>query len=143
MCDESSIPKRAQFCWFYGRMENLESQDEMPKDIDRTEKWSKLLVTRKEHLIVKRYKLGSNEAITYVENMPQPTYNEIRWHTELYYPTQKIIIGGLTIKEPGQSYYEKFKAGELALPEPEKTIYESIRCVEPKKKKSKSAKAKK
>ena len=72
------------------------------------------------------------EAVVYVENVNYD--HNIRWKMTLYCPTQRIDFSGPQIKNPDESYYRKFKAGDMATPEPEKTIYESIRCVAPKKK---------
>lgn len=57
----------------------------------------------------------------------------IRWKMELYCPHQHISIGGPIIDNPDPSYIAKFQKGDIALPEPYKTIYESIKCIEPKK----------
>jgi hypothetical protein len=42
---------------------------------------------------------------------------------ELYCPTIRVSIAGPTIKDPDPSYFEKFKSGDMAMPEPEKNHF--------------------
>jgi hypothetical protein len=109
--------------------EVFKTKEEATKDLAREEPWIKAEILRKEKLAGKRRKLGSDEAVTYIEILP---YNIIRWKTKLYCPHQRaLMIGSPTIKNPKPEMLEKIKAGDLNPPEPERTIIESIRCVEP------------
>src|SRR5690606_13040158 len=54
----------------------------------------------------------------------------IRWKMEMTCHGYKIFIGGPSIGYPDESYFKKFKAGDMALPEPYKSIYDSVRCTE-------------
>lgn len=83
--------------------------------------------------VYKQFRFENYNALAWVENMQEASFHQIRWNMEVYCPTQDITFVGPTIKNPDSSYYTKFKAGDLALPEPEKSIYASIRCVTPKK----------
>jgi hypothetical protein len=112
--------------------EMYKTKEAFAKDAMLTEKWNKARVEKKEDLIFKKYKVGKNEVFAYVEVVPSDS-SKIRWWTKIYCPSMRSFsITGPTIKNPNPSYYEKFKAGDLALPEPEKTIIESAHCVEPK-----------
>lgn len=113
----------------------LISKDDAIKKIETSQSGSEVAIQRDEWKIYKRIKVGSGgEAYIYVEN--EKFYKWIRWDMGLYCPSQYIHIVGPSIKNPAESYDKKFKADDLALPEPEKTIYESIKCIEPKKKSS-------
>ena len=120
----------------------LKSKEEGLKDLQATLKSADNGVIRRKQpdgwQVYKSLKVGSDgEAIIYVRNVQKTSATGnyvIRWEMSLYCPTQQINFSGPTIRNPGESYYSKFRAGDLALPEPEKTIYESIRCVEPEKK---------
>ena len=68
----------------------------------------------------------------YVEYHKEVGYSFIRWTMNLFCNGNQIQISGPSIKNPNQSYYAKFRSGNLALPEPEKTIYASVRCIPPK-----------
>lgn len=117
-----------------GGWDHLKSRDDALKRLARSEKNSDITVKRDEWKIYKRLKQdGTNEAFIYVENNHKIGYTYIRWQMDFYCPTEVISITGPSIKDPDENLLKKFKAGDLALPEPEKTIYESIRCVKPKK----------
>jgi hypothetical protein len=110
--------------------EVFKTKEEATKDLNKMEPWIKAEILRKEKLGGKRRKLGADEAVTYIEIMP---YNRIRWEIKLYCPHQRaFLISGPVIKDPKPEMLEKIKAGDLNPPEPERTIIESIRCVEPK-----------
>lgn len=113
---------------------SLNSKDEALKKIESIAKRADNTVKRDEWKIYKRLKIeGDGEAIIYVENHHNVTYTWIRWQMDLNCPTKHIDIAGPSIRNPDELYNKKFKAGDLALPEPEKTIYASIKCIEPKK----------
>lgn len=112
----------------------LKSIEEGLKKMDSVEKHGDNNVVRDEWKIYKHLKIdGGGEALIHVENNHNVSYTWIRWKMEIYCPTQQISFTGPSIRNPDESYIKKFKAGDLALPEPEKTIYASIKCVEPKK----------
>ncbi|OFZ54542.1 MAG: hypothetical protein A2428_00355 [Bdellovibrionales bacterium RIFOXYC1_FULL_54_43] len=110
------------------------TKEESLKIIKRWEKAAKNAIERKDWSFFKRLKFGPDDAIVVVEFHNDIKYNWIAWRTEIFCPTVKISFGGPAIKDPDPSYFEKFKAGEMAMPEPEKTIFNSIRCIEPKRK---------
>ena len=122
-----------------GGWDKLRSKEEAMKEITSIESHSQNKILRKEMLIFKHLKVGSDEVIIYVERLPNVNYVQIRWIMKVYCSSVKVSIGGPAIKDPDQVYFDKFKAGDLAMPEPEKTIFESIKCVEPKKKRSSRA----
>jgi hypothetical protein len=78
--------------------------------------------------VYRQFDFDQGGAIASVEELQGVGFVEIRWNMELYCLTRRIRIQDPVIKNPDKSYDEKFKAGDLALPEPEKTIYESIKC---------------
>jgi hypothetical protein len=104
------------------------------KEIEFREKNSSNDIARKEDFLFKKLKLGSDDAIAWVEFLPNGDYKDIRWKLTIYCSNWWVSVGGPTIRNPDKSYFDKFKVGDLALPEPEKTILESIRCVPPKQK---------
>ena len=116
------------------------TEEEVKKEINFREKNAPNDILRKELLYFKKFKVGSNDAIVYVDFHQMVGYSYIDWIAEIYCPTTKVTYGGPSIKDPDKSYYDKFKAGDLAMPEPEKTIFESVRCIEPKKKPEKKTK---
>jgi hypothetical protein len=85
----------------------------------------------------KRGKIGSGDGIMWVESFTGVKGSKdstIRWQFDVACPKRHILITGPAILNPENSYYEKFKLGDLALPEPEKTIIESFRCTSAKEK---------
>ncbi len=108
--------------------------EEARKEIAILERNSKNNIARKEWLFFKRLKIGSDDAIVAVTFDKDVKFTTIGWGMTLYCPTGRVSFGGPGIKDPDPSYFEKFKAGDMAMPEPEKTIFESIRCVKPKSK---------
>jgi hypothetical protein len=61
---------------------------------------------------------------------------DIRWQTKVYCSDWWISITGPAIDEPNidKSMFEKFKKGDLALPEPYNTMINSFRCIPAKQK---------
>jgi hypothetical protein len=88
-----------------------------------------------ETFVFKNFKLGSVDAISWVEKF-RGVGHDIRWQTKVYCPDWWISITGPTIDEPNidKSMFEKFKKGDLALPEPYKTMINSFRCIPAKQK---------
>lgn len=106
----------------------LKSKSDAAKEVESREPRMKRSIERKEYLIYKRYKVGADDAVAWVESMPEK-HEDIRWHLKLYCSKWWIEITGPDIDNADISYLEKFKKGDLALPEPEKTILESVRCI--------------
>lgn len=100
------------------------------EEINNFEKYMKRRLAEKENILVKRYKIGSNETIAYIRYMDQK--NRIQWRARLFCASRSFDITIMTLKDPALQYFDKFKNGDLALPEPEKTVLESIKCVDPK-----------
>ncbi len=73
--------------------------------------------------------MGDTEFINYVEILPESI---LRWRREIFCGQRRISVLGPEIPAPNNQYIEKLKTGDIALPEPERTIYESIKCMEPK-----------
>jgi len=96
---------------------------------NKLEKWSKVEIKNGHHLFFSRKKLDDSEFIDYVEVLHDKIY---RWRRKLFCGLREISVGGPSITTTDSSYLDRFKVGDFALPEPEKTIYESIRCIEPK-----------
>lgn len=63
---------------------------------------------------------------------PDSLKSYIRWEKYLYCRHATLFINGPSLDAPVDSYLKKFKLGDLAMPEPEKSIVESIKCIEPK-----------
>ena len=126
--------------WFHVKVKYNESAEVYPegnpadavKEIKKLGEVSENHITRKDWLIFKRLKFGKNEGLVYVESLQNVGDKGIRWKWNVYCPTWWISIGSPIMKDPDKSYFDKFKAGDVALPEPEKTIIDSIRCEEPK-----------
>lgn len=115
---------------------SLSSKEQGLKEIESVKEHSDSHIARDRWKIYKTLKVeGDGNAQIYVQSNKNVTYKWIRWQMELYCPTRLIRFVGPAIKDPDEALLKKFKAGDLALPEPEKTIYESIKCVEPKIKK--------
>jgi hypothetical protein len=108
------------------------TQKQSHKDILQKEEHSKNNIARNEWLLFKHIKIGTDDAIIEVGFHKEGQQTTIGWTMELYCPTERISFSGPAIKNPDPSYFKKFKAGDIAMPEPEKTIFESIRCIEPK-----------
>jgi len=109
------------------------SLEEMKKKIEGREKFLSTEFKNKKSVFYKKTKIGEDEAIIYVEQFSK--FNPyIRWNMEIFCNHQWIKISSPSIGDPSPSYFEKFKAGDFGLPEPERTIYESIRCINPKSK---------
>lgn len=125
-------PPHQNLVGFTGGLDRTTKKESI-KDIEQMEKHAKSNLDRKEWLFFKRLKVGPDDAVTFVKFHKDVNYTSIYWAMELFCPTVKISYSGPAIKNPDSSYYEKFKAGDIALPEPEKTIFESIRCIEPRK----------
>jgi hypothetical protein len=102
------------------------------KEISILERNSKNKIARQEWLFFKHLKVGSDDAIVIITLNKDVKFTTIGWGMTLYCPMTQVSFGGPGIKDPDPSYFEKFKAGDMAMPEPEKTIFESIRCVKPK-----------
>ncbi len=110
------------------------TKEESKKTIQWREKNAKKNIARKDWLYFKHFKVGLDDATVVVEFHKGVKHTSIGWLTEIFCPTVKISFGGPSILDPDPSYFEKFKAGDMAMPEPEKTIFESIRCIKPKSK---------
>ena len=81
----------------------------------------------------KHIKINGNDELFWVGVDHDVNYREYRWKVNLYCPTQMISFSGPYIGNPSKTYDNKFKAGDLGIPEPEKTIYASIKCIPSKK----------
>lgn len=108
------------------------SAEERKKKLDRIERNSAITISRKEWLYFKRFKNEDNDAYVYVQSYKEVGYSWIRWQMTLFCPVYEVTYTGPMVKNPDQSYFDRFKAGDIALPEPERTIFDSIRCVKPK-----------
>lgn len=113
-----------------GTETKFKTSDSRAAEIDQFEGYMKRRFAEKENLFLKRYKIGSGEVISYVRYMDSK--NRIQWRTRLFCPSRAFDIMILTLKNPDQQYFDKFKKGDFGLPEPEKTILDSIKCVSPK-----------
>jgi len=80
----------------------------------------------------KKFKIGAADVIQYVEYLDTVKKDKIRWMMEIYCDSRFINIGGPSIQNPDPSYFEKFKKDDFGLPDPEKTIYQSFHCIDPK-----------
>ena len=104
------------------------------KEISIQEKSSKYRLENKSWLLFKKMRIdGGGEAIMYIEQHDK-WKKKIRWVMKLFCPTREIYIVGAGIQNPNKELLQKFERGDLAIPEPEKTVFESIRCIEPKSK---------
>jgi len=113
-----------------GAEAKFKTPESRTEEINNFEKYMKRRLAEKENILVKRYKIGSDEAIAYIRYMESK--NRIQWRVRLFCPSRSFDIMIMTLKDPAQQYFDKFKNGDLALPEPEKTVLESIKCVDPK-----------
>lgn len=76
------------------------------------------------------------ERYIYIEHFTKlKTY--LRWNSHTICPHGTIYSVGPMIFNPDESLLTSIKLGDLSIPSPEKTIYESIRCIDPKIKKTK------
>lgn len=113
----------------------IKTKEDGLKEIKSLEMGSTNNILRKDWAFFKRIKIGSDEAYVIVSNKPPIAgHKDIEWAMGLYCPHMKIQIDGPAKLDPDKSLFDKFSSGDAAIPEPEKTIYESIKCVEPKKK---------
>ena len=102
------------------------------KEIINKSEHSKIKLKNREWLAFEKVAVkGNGVATVYVEEYNK-TSKSIRWVVDLYCPTHKyyIIAGGT--ENPSREILQKFEKSDLAMPEPEKSIFESIRCVKPK-----------
>lgn len=119
----SEIPNGVGF-GFYARKDSEELKGK--SDIDQLEKWA---TSGKNPLASRRIKLGNDEAIFYVETLSS---GELRWNMMLFCSTYKIKVIGPTMQNPSSGLLEKIKGSNLEIPEPENTIYQSVKCISPK-----------
>ena len=136
---ETAKCKRAGIDWAYETASGLsispvsvQNHKLSEREIYRLEKTSKLHILRGDWGIFKETKVGSAVAVYYVRLIKEVNYKYAQWEYELLCPSEEINVRGPAIKITNGLYSRKFKAGDLALPEPEKTIYASIKCVHPK-----------
>jgi hypothetical protein len=87
------------------------------------------------YLVFKHFKLGGADVIACVDKNSS-LRKDIIWKAKVYCPDWWISITGPAIDEPNvdKAIYEKFKKGDLALPEPYNTVINSIRCIPAKQK---------
>jgi hypothetical protein len=107
-----------------------QKKSEAIKEIEFRKKFAQGDVARGDDFVFKHFKLGDADAITWVEKNSSLA-KDIRWQTKVYCPDWWISITGPAIDEPNidKSMFEKFKKGDLALPEPYKTMINSFRCI--------------
>ena len=87
----------------------------------------------KNYLVSKTQKVDSDGTLVlYVESLSK-LRKIIRWRAELVCPTRLISIGGASLKNPSEEVLKELAAGSLAIPEPYKTIFASVKCSKDKK----------
>jgi hypothetical protein len=129
-CRRNSLnPPFANSISFSSGWEKAKNDAEIKNMFDLQEKNSIADIQRKDILGFKRIKVGSHEATIVVRNLTSSKVPSLRWEMELYCTSFLVRVVGPEIQNPTKSYYEKLKSGDLALPEPEKSIYGSLRCV--------------
>lgn len=135
--DESKKCSRAQMdsnapngVGFNARKRDFQTQEKTKQSFNNLRKLAVNEANSKESSPVKLFKIGFHDAVAYVEHNKSAHDENIRWHVIYDCPKAQIDLTGPSIRFPPKSYFEKFKAGDLALPEPEKTIIESVRCSE-------------
>jgi hypothetical protein len=108
------------------------SRKSTEKEIALREKNAPGDLQRKEKLAFTKIKLGSADALAWV----QVEAGYLQWQVKLYCPDWWISVAGPMINNANidPTLYDKFKKGDLAMPEPEKTVVESIRCIPAKQK---------
>lgn len=97
-------------------------RDELLKKIAKAE------TNAKSFLFFKRTKPTAGNGYVYADLHKDVGFTWIRWEMKLFCPNYEVFYSGPTIKNPDQSIMDRLKAGDIALPEPEKTIFESVRC---------------
>jgi hypothetical protein len=112
----------------------FESKEKSITAISEKEAWFKNISKTNYKLLMKDHKSENSYSYFEVEQLYQNPKSplKIRWNMYLFCPLFEINFSGPLLEEPDTSYLEKFKKGDLGLPEPEKTIYESIRCIKTK-----------
>lgn len=108
-------------------------RDKVPLKKQLSEMLAKASSNSKSDTFFKQIKTGLGEGYLYVDLFNEPGYVWIRWQMRLFCPKSVIFVTGPAIKNPDKAYFDRFKTGDSALPEPEKTIFESIRCTDSKK----------
>jgi hypothetical protein len=126
-------PPHQNVVGFSAGREVTQKKEDLFKEIKRRETDAPTNIARKEWLYFKHLKVDSNNALVDVRFEKNVGYTWIKWEMTLYCSGFKVFYSGPAIKNPDQTYFDRFKAGDIALPEPEKTIFESIHCTEPKK----------
>jgi hypothetical protein len=111
------------------------SKEETRKEIELREKNAKSQILRRDILYFKRFNVEGSDAIVSVDYVHSAEEESIKWEMDLYCPHFIVRVVGPSLKNPNKTFYEAFKAGHVSTPEPEKAIYESIRCIDPKLKK--------
>jgi hypothetical protein len=112
-----------------------QKKSEAIKEIEFRKKFAAGDIARGDIFVFKHFRLGDADAIAWVEKYRALT-KDIRWQTKVYCPDWWISITGPAIDEPNidKSMFEKFKKGDLALPEPYNTMINSFRCIPAKQK---------
>jgi len=125
---DKEIPNSVAFRADY-KSNYYDSIKEADEKKNRLEKWSRAERKNGRNFYFKRNKIENTESIDYVELLSN---RSLRWRRELFCDQRRISVSGPSIMTPNSEYIEKLKTGDFALPEPEKTIYDSIKCIEPK-----------
>lgn len=96
------------------------------------ERYLKSQLERKEWLFYKRIQVdGGGEAVLHVEVFSREK-SRARWKMHLFCPKREFWVTFYSADAKNKEILEKLKNGDLAVPDPEKTIFESIRCIDPK-----------
>ncbi len=97
------------------------------KELALRERNAPVDLERKKILFFKHFKQGNNDAIAWVEDAGR----FIRWEYKFYCPDWWITVTGPGLEKSkiDKTLLDKLKNGDEALPEPEKTIIESLRCI--------------
>lgn len=106
--------------------------DDIKKSVLSQMEISKIQLKNKDWLVFKKIDIeGGGGAVMYVDYQSQLP-KTIRWVMKLYCPSSEFLIAGASTTNPPKELLQKFEKGDLAVPEPEKKVFESIRCIKPK-----------
>lgn len=104
------------------RLKELEHEIEVAKKVKATPE----LTEKRSRPFIRHLRIDGDDVIESVRKLSNGT---LRWSKVVYCKNlSKIRISGPMISHPHPKFLDRFENGQFSIPEPEKTIYESVRC---------------
>lgn len=126
---EKKVDHKGAFTFeFQGFRNKLEKESE----INKIEEDSKFNIKTKDWILAKKSTIGHVEtSFIYIEHWNKKN-KYLRWKAYIQCSNITVLATGPMIFNPDEHLMLSIKSGKNSMPEPENSIYESIRCIEPK-----------